>query len=135
MQAGYNRAEFYTSTTVDCPMDIIFIEEMRAETWIGIYPREKAMSQTVEISLHIGVSTTSAGASDDIRDTVDYAVVVERLRQDLAAAHFNLLEKLTEHIATYLLENFAAQWVRVSVAKLGMMPGVKRVGVTIERSV
>ena len=135
VQAGYNRAEFYTSTTVDCPMDIIFIEEMRAETWIGIYPREKAMPQTVEISLHIGVSTTSAGASDDIRDTVDYAVVVERLRQDLAAAHFNLLEKLTEHIATYLLENFAAQWVRVSVAKLGMMPGVKRVGVTIERSV
>ncbi|MBS4016896.1 dihydroneopterin aldolase [Azonexus hydrophilus] len=116
-------------------MDIIFIEELRAETWIGIYPREKAVPQTVEITLHIGVSTTSAGASDDIRDTVDYAVVVERLRKDLAASHFNLLEKLTEHIATWLLENFAAQWVRVSVAKLGMMPGVKRVGVVIERSI
>ena len=104
-------------------MDIIFIEELRAATWIGIYPREKAMPQTVEISLQIGVSTASAGASDDIRNTVDYAVVVERLRADLAASHFNLLE------------NFAAQWVRVSVAKLGMMPGVKRVGVIIERSV
>ena len=56
-------------------------------------------------------------------------------RADLAASHFNLLEKLTEHIATWLLENFAAQWVRVSVAKLGMMPGVKRVGVIIERSI
>jgi hypothetical protein len=33
------------------------------------------------------------------------------------------------------LENFAAQWVRVSVAKLGMMPGWKRVGVIVERSV
>lgn len=116
-------------------MDIIFIEELRAETWIGIYPREKAMQQTVEISLRIGVSTASAGASDDIRDTVDYSVVVERLRRDLAGSHFNLLEKLTEHIATWLLENFAAQWVQVSVAKLGMMPGVKRVGVVIERSV
>ena len=116
-------------------MDIIFIDELRAETWIGIYPREKAMPQTLEISLQIGVSTASAGASDDIRDTVDYAVVVERLRRDLSASHFNLLEKLTEHIATYLLENFAAHWVRVSVAKLGMMPGVKRVGVVIERSV
>lgn len=116
-------------------MDIIFIEELRAETWIGIYPREKAMAQTVEISLRIGVSTASAGASDDIRDTVDYAVVVERLRADLAASHFNLLEKLAEHVATFLLETFAAQWVRVSVAKLGMIPGVKRVGVVIERSV
>jgi len=132
---GYNRGEFYTSAAVDRPMDIIFIEELRAETWIGIYPREKAMPQTVEISLRIGVSTASAGASDDIRDTVDYAVVVERLRADLAASHFNLLEKLAEHIATFLLESFAANWVRVSVAKLGMMPGVKRVGVLIERSV
>jgi len=132
---GYNRGEFYTAAAVDRPMDIIFIEELRAETWIGIYPREKAMPQIVEISLQIGVSTASAGASDDIRDTVDYSVVVERLRSDLAASHFNLLEKLAEHVATDLLENFAAQWVRVSVAKLGMMPGVKRVGVIIERSV
>ena len=131
----YNRGQFYTPAAVDRPMDIIFIDEMRAETWVGIYPREKAVAQTIEISLQIGVSTASAGASDDIRDTVDYAVVVERLRADLKASHFNLLEKLTEHIATWLLENFAAQWVRVSVAKLGMMPGVKRVGVIIERSV
>lgn len=116
-------------------MDIIFIEELRAETWIGIYPREKAVPQTVEISLQIGVSTASAGASDDIRDTVDYSLVVDRLRADLGASHFNLLEKLAEHVATLMLENFAAQWVRVSVAKLGMMPGVRRVGVVIERSV
>lgn len=115
-------------------MDIIFIEEMRAETWIGIYPREKAMPQTVELSLQIGVSTASAGASDDIRDTVDYAVVVARLRAELAARHFNLLEKLAEFVATLLLEDFAAQWVRVSVAKLGMLSGVRRVGVIIERS-
>lgn len=114
-------------------MDIIFIEELRVETWIGIYPREKAMPQTVELSLQIGVSTASAGASDDIRDTVDYAVVVQRLRAELAGRHFNLLEKLAEHVATLLLEDFAAHWVRVSVAKLGMMPGVRRVGVVIER--
>ncbi|MBS1191357.1 MAG: dihydroneopterin aldolase [Rhodocyclaceae bacterium] len=116
-------------------MDIIFIEELRVDTWIGIYPREKAMPQTIELSLQIGVSTASAGASDDIRDTVDYAVVVQRLRAELAERHFNLLEKLAEFVATFLLENFAAQWIRVSVAKLGMMPGVKRVGVIIERSV
>lgn len=116
-------------------MDVIFIEELRADTWIGIYPREKAMPQTVELSLRIGVSTASAGASDDIRDTVDYAVVVQRLRAELAQRHFNLLEKLAEFVATLLLEDFAAQWVRVSVAKLGMIPGVKRVGVVIERSI
>ena len=115
------------------PMDIIFIDDLRVETLIGIYPREKAVPQTIEISLRIGSSTASAGASDDIRDTIDYAVVAERLRADLGAQHFNLLEKLAEHVATVLLEDFGAQWVQVSVVKLGMMRGVRRVGVVIER--
>ena len=80
-------------------------------------------------------STVSAGASDDIGDTIDYAVVVERLRSELASQHFNLLEKLAEYVAGLLMEQFGARWVRVSIAKLGMMRGVKRVGVIIERGV
>ncbi|MCM8596570.1 dihydroneopterin aldolase [Accumulibacter sp.] len=114
-------------------MDIIFIDDLRATTLIGIYPREQAMPQTVEISLQIGTTTASAGASDDIRDTIDYAVVVDRLRGELAVRQFNLLERLAEHVATLLLEDFGATWVRVSVAKLGMMRGVQRVGVIVER--
>jgi 7,8-dihydroneopterin aldolase/epimerase/oxygenase len=114
-------------------MDIIFIDELRLSTLIGIYPREKAMPQTVEISLQIGASTANAGSSDDIEDTIDYAAVVDRLRSELAARHFNLLEKLAEYVADLLLKDFGASWVRVSIAKLGMMRGVRRVGVVIER--
>ena len=114
-------------------MDIIFIDEFRLSTLIGIYPREKVMPQTVEMSLQIGTSTVSAGASDDIGDTIDYAVVVERLRSELASQHFNLLEKLAEYVAGLLIEEFGARGVRVTIAKLGMMRGVKRVGVIIER--
>ena len=75
-------------------MDIIFIDDLRISTLIGIYPREKAMPQTVEMSLQIGTSTANAGSSDDLGDTIDYAAVVDRLRRELAAQHFNLLEKL-----------------------------------------
>ena len=123
---------FYTDQT-DCRMDIIFIDELRIPTLIGIYPREKAMPQTVELSLQIGTSTASAGASDHISDTIIYAKVVERLRKDLSERHFNLLEKLAEHIASVLLDDFGAVWVRVSIAKIGVLRGVRRVGVTIER--
>lgn len=114
-------------------MDIIFIEDLRLSAHIGIYPREKAMAQTIELSLQIGASTASAGASDDIGDTIDYAKVVERLRQELAERRFNLLEKLAEYIAALLRDDFGAAWVRVSIAKQGVMRGVRRVGVVIER--
>ncbi len=114
-------------------MDIVLIDDLRITTLIGIYPREQAMPQTVEISLQIGTSTVGAGASDDIHDTIDYASVVERLRNDLTSQHFKLLEKLAEHIANVLLTEFGACWIRVSVAKHGMMRNVRRAGVIIER--
>ena len=114
-------------------MDIIFIDDLRVSTLIGIYPREQAIPQTLEISLQIGTSTVGAGASDDIHDTIDYAAVVDNLRTDLATRHFHLLEKLAEHVASLLLHDFGARWVRVSVAKIGVMRNVRRAGVIIER--
>jgi len=123
---------FYTDPTA-CRMDIIFIDDLRLSTLIGIYPRERSVPQTVEISLQIGTSTVGAGASDNIGDTIDYAVVVERLRNELASRHFNLLEKLAEYVAALLLDDFGAPWVRVSIAKIGVMRDVRRVGVVIER--
>jgi len=51
----------------------------------------------------------------------------------LAVQHFVLLEALTEHIAGLLREEFGAPWVRVSASKLGVVKGVRRVSVTIER--
>jgi dihydroneopterin aldolase len=114
-------------------MDTIFIEALRLKTWVGLYPREKAMPQDVTLDIQIGTSTTLAGNSDDIRDTIDYANVASRLRAELGSRHFNLLESLAEFVATLVLREFSAQWVRVSVAKPGIMKDAKRVGVTILR--
>lgn len=114
-------------------MDRIFIEELRTEAWVGIYPRERAAPQTVELNLEIGVPR-GAVHTDSIADTVDYSKVITRIRKDLQSHHFNLLERLAEHIAEMLIEEFGAPWANVKVAKVGVMRGVKRVGVMIERS-
>lgn len=114
-------------------MDTIFIREMRAEAWIGIYEWEKLKPQTLDFDLEIGLDTHQAGTSDNIRDTVDYGKVVERIRADLKDQHFKLLEALAEHVAQVVLHDFHAEWIRISVAKIAHMRGVKMVGVTILR--
>ncbi len=115
-------------------MDIIFIRELRAEAWIGIYEWEKLRPQTLDFNLEIGLDTHRAGNSDNIRDTVDYGKVVERIQSDLKEQHFKLLEALAEHITQVVLHDFQAQWVKVSVAKIAHIRNVKQVGVTIARS-
>ena len=113
-------------------MDFIFIEEMRVEANVGIYDRERVTPQMVEINLTFGVPDEAA-ADDDIAKTIDYAVVIERVRKELAERHFNLLETLGEYVINLMLNEFGAPWVKVSVAKIGILANAKFVGVTIER--
>lgn len=114
-------------------MDRIFIEDLRVDAWVGIYDRERAAPQTLQIDLTFGVPDAAA-EQDDIRATIDYAEVIARIRRELSERHFNLLETLGEFVVGMMLGEFRASWVKISIAKLGIMPGVRRVGVTIERS-
>lgn len=114
-------------------MDIIFLREVRVETVIGVYEWEHRAPQTIELDLDIGIPSETPCHSDDINDTIHYGVVVERLREILADQHYLLVEALAEHIAKVIREEFGAPWVKVAVTKLGILPGVKKVGVLIER--
>jgi len=114
-------------------MDFIFIDDMRVDAHVGIFEREKAAPQTLEISLTFGVPDAAA-QDDDIDKTIRYDAVIERIRAELAARHFNLLETLGEYVIGLLLNEFGAPWVKISIAKMGIMKGVRRVGVQIERS-
>lgn len=114
-------------------MDFIFIDDMRVDANVGIYARERAAPQTLEISLTFGVPDEAA-RDDDIGKTIDYAEVIERVRAELAARHFNLLETLGEYVIGLMLDDFRAPWVKISIAKVGIARGVRRVGVQIERS-
>ncbi|HAF54506.1 MAG TPA: dienelactone hydrolase [Thauera sp.] len=114
-------------------MDFIFIEEMRVKAWVGIYEREKTGPQTVELNLTFGVPEAAA-EHDDIADTIDYAIVTARIRDELGGRHFNLIESLGEFVVNLLFEEFGAPWVKLKVAKIGVMKDVRRVGVHIQRS-
>lgn len=113
-------------------MDAIFIEELRLNAQVGIYSRERVAPQGIELNLEIGLPS-GAMEQDDIAGTIDYALVVQRLEQEFAAQHFNLLETLAEFVAHVLLEDFGAPYVKLSVAKIGILKNVRRVGVKIER--
>lgn len=114
-------------------MDTIFIREYRVDAWVGIYEWEKLRPQTLELDIEIGIPASDPGRTDNIHDTVHYGEVVTRIAAELADRRFKLLEALAEHVCAIITGDFRAPWVRLSVAKLGHIPKVRKVGVLIER--
>ena len=114
-------------------MDTIFISEMKIETLIGIYDWERKVPQTIQLDVEIGLPGEHAAKSGRIADTIDYSKVVGRIEQLFSEQHFLLLEKAGEAIADVVTGDFKAPWVRVSIAKLGALRNIKRLGITIER--
>ena len=114
-------------------MDAVILRDLRVQALIGIHKRERHVQQTVSIDLDIGLPSDAVFSSDKVADTVDYEQASNAIRALAASQHFRLVETLAERIATLLIKEFGAPWVKVTAAKIGILPNAKFVGVTIER--
>jgi dihydroneopterin aldolase len=114
-------------------VNTIFVQELRVETRIGVYAWERHLTQPLIIDLELAIPSAKAFASDDFADTLDYAAVVKRVQVFAKDHPHKLLERFAEALADVLRAEFGSPWVRVSVAKLAPVAGVKRLGVAIER--
>ncbi|MFC4728368.1 dihydroneopterin aldolase [Coralloluteibacterium thermophilus] len=114
-------------------MDVVFIEDLRIETVIGIYDWERTIRQTVAIDLEMAFDNTVPAATDAIGDTLDYKAVAKRLIAFVEASEFGLVETLAERCAAIVREEFGVSWLRLRLSKPGAVTGSKAVGVIIER--
>lgn len=115
-------------------MDIVFIEDLRIETVIGIYDWERRIRQVVALDIEMRFDNTKPAASDSIEDTLDYKAVSKRLIAFVEGSEFQLVETLAERCAAIILDEFDVQHVRLRLGKPGAVTGAKSVGVQIERA-
>ncbi|HIE90260.1 MAG: dihydroneopterin aldolase [Methylophilaceae bacterium] len=114
-------------------MGIIFLDQVSVQTKLGVPDWERLKPQTIILDIEIGYDLSRPCQSDAIEDTVDYSSVVNRIRETLTQNSFKLLEALAEHVCNMILKEFKAESVRIKVAKPGILPGLKALGVIIQR--
>ena len=114
-------------------MDIIYLNALKVDTVIGIYPWERTIKQTLIFDIEIAADTAMAAQSDHIGDTVSYEAVARRVTGFVGAAEFELIETLAEQVAGILFDEFKVRWCRLRLNKPGAVRGVREVGLIIER--
>ncbi len=114
-------------------MDIIYLNDLKIETVIGIYDWEREIKQIVTLDLEMSGDVATAAKTDHIDDTINYKAVAKRLLEFVGASEFQLVETLAEEVARIIREEFAVSWVRIKVNKKGAVRYAGDVGVIIER--
>lgn len=114
-------------------MDIVFIEDLRVDTVIGIYDWERRVRQTLSFDIEMAFDNTVPVASDDIDQALNYKAVSKRIVSFVEASSFGLVETLAERCAGIIREEFGVSWVRLKLSKPGAVRGARAVGVHIER--
>lgn len=114
-------------------MDKIFIRGLELEAIVGVHGWERQIARPLVLDLDLGVDMREAAASDQVRDAVDYDAVCQRLRRLVGERQPALLETLAEGLARTLFAEFPLLSLRLAIHKPGAVPGVKDLGVEIDR--
>jgi len=114
--------------------DRIFLHGLSTECIIGFIDWERRVRQTVVLDIELPVDCRRAAASDDVADTLDYKKLAKRVLAFVEASEYQLVETLAHRLALVILEEFAVEWVRVTLNKPGAIRHSRDVGVVIERT-
>jgi dihydroneopterin aldolase len=112
---------------------VVLLRDVRLDTVIGVHAKERRRPRALRLDMDIELPDSRAGRTDLIEDTIDYAAVVDDLRRAVGSKDYFLLERLAEFIAERVIRQFGAARVSLQIAKLGILRGVGRVGVRLER--
>lgn len=114
-------------------MDIVYINDLKVSTVIGIFEWERRIRQTVSLDLEMAADISRAAGTDDIADALDYKAIGKRIIAFIEASEYQLVETLAEKVAALVREEFGVTWLRLRLSKPGALRGSKDVGVIIER--
>ncbi|MGM1017128.1 MAG: dihydroneopterin aldolase [Actinomycetota bacterium] len=83
----------------------------------GVYDHERRDGQEFTVDLRLQLSLAAAAASDDVRDTVHYGELAERVAAIVGGDPVDLIETLAERIAAAALADERVDAVTVTVHK------------------
>lgn len=116
-------------------MDELRISGIQAKGFHGLFDFEQRDGQRFIVDLLLHLNLKSAGESDSIEDTVDYAAMTARVKEIIESGPYRLIERLAEVIASSLKEEFSLSNIEVTVHKPDAPVGVpvSDISVTIRR--
>jgi 7,8-dihydroneopterin aldolase/epimerase/oxygenase len=83
----------------------------------GVFEFERTEGQVFVVDLTLGLDTTTAATSDDLRDTVDYGSLVMQVKAAVETDPVDLIETLAQRVADVCLLDDRVGYAKVTIHK------------------
>jgi dihydroneopterin aldolase len=90
-------------------MDYIHVNNMQFYGYHGVLSEETKLGQRFRVTVTLAVDLKSAGETDDLNATVNYAEVYSVCQEIVEGEPAKLIETVAERIATRLINDYAIQ--------------------------
>ncbi len=112
----------------------IRITDLSLRAIIGINDWEREQKQDIIINIALDFDAAAPARSDDVKDTIDYKSLKQRIMRFVESSEYFLLEKLTDQVLGIVLEDpkVLSAWVRID--KPAALRFAKSVSVEMRRS-
>ena len=112
----------------------IILSGLKVDTLIGVYDCERTRKTTLLFDVTVQADLSAAMQSDDVKDTIDYALLAKAVQDAAADQTFELLEALGGHVMNAVFKSFPVGHIKLAITKPDILPDVNTVTVVFEQS-
>jgi dihydroneopterin aldolase len=99
-------------------VDTLRISAIRAWGHTGYFDAEQELGQWFEVDLEITLDLSRTGEDDELAHTLNYAAVIERVKELVQNSRFRTIERLNTRICDAVLAFPEVREVRSSLTKV-----------------
>jgi dihydroneopterin aldolase len=104
-------------------VDRITLQRIVAHGRHGANEGERDLPQPIHVDLRLDLDLSAAAQSDNLRDTVDYAGVYQRIIEIIETRSYALLERLAAAILESVMSDSRILRAELTIAKPGLLDG------------
>lgn len=110
---------------------IIKIKNLRLKTILGIYDFEQDFQREIIINAIIKTNHDQARFTNSIDDTIDYSIIINKIKNLVSSKNFQLIEKLAQEILDLIMEDDKIEECEIEVDKLKIFDEVDSASIVL----
>lgn len=111
----------------------LHLQNLKANTLIGVREHEKTTPQPLKIEIKITYEAQKAAQSDRLEHALDYSKLAKSVKKFIESRSFGLLEHLIHELSSYIQKHFKYKKIFIKIHKPNALNNLADISIEYEQ--